>query len=87
MDFQMKDGRIVTVRQFREDDFEDLVAMFQGLSKEALRYGLPPYDRARLERWVSGLDGGIILLALDRERVVGVAAVFGPWNPRMKGVG
>jgi len=83
----MKDGRIITVRSYKADDFEALVSMFGRLSKDALQYGRPPYDRARLERWVSGLDGRIIVLALDRENVVGVAAIFGPRNSRLKGIG
>jgi RimJ/RimL family protein N-acetyltransferase len=87
MDFTLKDGRAVTVRSYRSEDFEAFLAMFQQFNKEALRYGLPPYDRARLERWVSSLDSGIILLALDGGRVVGAAAIFGPWHPRFKGIG
>jgi RimJ/RimL family protein N-acetyltransferase len=85
--FTMKDGRVVIVRSYDSGDFEALVFMFQHLSEEALRYGLPSYDRPRLERWVSGLRGGIILLALDGKRVIGVAVVFGRSNPRLKGVG
>lgn len=42
----MKDGRIVTVRSFEPEDFEAMLVMFESLSPEALRYGLPPYDRA-----------------------------------------
>jgi RimJ/RimL family protein N-acetyltransferase len=87
MDFALKDGRIVTVRSYKTDDFDAMVTMFQRLSGEALRYGLPPYDRTHLERWVSGLDGGILLLALDRETVVGAAVIHGPRLPRLKGVG
>jgi len=83
----MKDGRNITVRSYRSEDFEALLAMFQQISKEALQFGLPPYDRARLERWMSGLYGGIMLLALDEERVVGLAVIFGTWHPRLKGIG
>lgn len=83
----MKDGRIVSVRSYKSDDFEAVVSMFGQLSKDALQYGLPPYDRAHLERWVSGLDGGIIVLALDRENVVGVAVISGPRNARLRGIG
>ena len=85
--FKMKDGRVVTVRSYKSDDFEAMVSMFQHLSEEALRYGLPPYDRPRVERWVSGLSGGVILLALDGGRVIGVAVIFGRSNPRLRGVG
>jgi RimJ/RimL family protein N-acetyltransferase len=87
VDFALKDGRIVTVRSYNSSDFEAMVSMFQQLSEEALRYGLPPYDRTRLERWVSVLNGGIILLVLDGGRVVGVACIFGRGIPRLKGIG
>jgi putative acetyltransferase len=87
MDFRLKDGRIVTVRSFKPEDFEAMLAMFQSLSEEALRYGVPPYDRARLGRWVSGLEGGTLLLAFDGGRVVGVAMIFGRGRTRFKGIG
>ena len=61
--------------------------MFQRRNREALRFGIPPYDRPRLERWVSGLGGGILLLAIDQSNLVGVAMVFGRALSRMKGVG
>ncbi len=87
MSFHLKDNRIVTVRPYKYDDFESVVSMFQQLSREALRYVLPPYDRPWLQRKVSGLDGGIMLLVLDRERLVGVAAISALSNPRRRGVG
>jgi RimJ/RimL family protein N-acetyltransferase len=87
MDFQLKDGRVVTARAFRPEDFDSMLAMFDSLSKEALQFGLPPYDRPRLERWVSGLEGGVLLLALNRAQVVGVAMIFGRALTRLKGIG
>jgi len=64
-----------------------MLAMFQSLSAEALRFGLPPYDRARLERWVSGLEGGILLLTFDGRNVVGVAMIYGRGHTRLRGIG
>jgi len=87
MDFQMKDGRLVTVREFQQDDFEGLLGMFDSLSAKALRFGLPPYDRPRLERWISGLGGGVLFLALEGSRVVAVAMIFGRTLTRLKGIG
>jgi RimJ/RimL family protein N-acetyltransferase len=83
----MKDGRPVIIRSYAPGDFESIVSMFQQLSEEALRYGLPPYDRTRLERWVSAVDGGILLLVLDGATVVGVATIWGRQNPRLRGMG
>jgi RimJ/RimL family protein N-acetyltransferase len=87
MDYQLRDGRVVTVREFKREDFASMLVMFQSLSKEALQFGRPPYDQPRLERWVSGLEGGILLLALDRANVVGVSMIFGRALARLKGVG
>jgi len=85
--FQLKDGRGVFLRDFEREDFEPLVDMFQGLSKEALRFGLPPYDRTRLERWTANLDRDILLVALDGKRVVGVARIMGSALSGLKGIG
>lgn len=87
MDFRLKDGRVVTVWSFEPEDFEAMLAMFQSLSSEALRYGVPPYDRARLGRWISGLEGGMLILALEGRKVVGVAMVYGRGRTRFKGIG
>jgi RimJ/RimL family protein N-acetyltransferase len=85
--FQLKDDRAVFLRDFEREDFESLVDMFQGLSKEALRFGLPPYDRTRLERWTTNLDRDILLVALDGKRVVGVARIIGSALSGLKGIG
>jgi len=87
MQHKLKDSRVITAREFIPTDFDNMVAMFQSLSKEALRFGLPPYDRPRLERWITGLGEGILLLAFDRDKVVGAAMVFGGTRARLKGVG
>ena len=87
MQYQFQDGRVVTAREFIPTDFDSMLAMFQSLSKEALQFGLPPYDRPRLERWISGLGGGILLLVFDRNKVVGTALVYGDTRVRLKGVG
>ena len=82
----LKDGRQVSIRPYEANDFEKLVSMFASLSREALRYGSPPYDRARLGLWID-MKRNLLLLALDEERVIGVAAVAGSMRPRLKGVG
>ena len=87
MDYRLKDGVMVSLREFKAEDFDDMLAMFQSLNEKALQYGLPPYDRPRLERWVLGLGGGVLLLAWCRSKVVGVAMIFGRVHPRFKGVG
>jgi RimJ/RimL family protein N-acetyltransferase len=85
--FKLKDGRTVSIRNFERDDFEGLVAMFQGLSEEALQFGRPPYDRPRLERWTSDLESSILFIALDGKRVVGVTRIGGSALSGLKGIG
>ena len=87
MQYPFKDGRIITVREFAPGDFDNMVNMFQNLNKVALRFGLPPYDRPRLERRISGLGGGILLLGLDRDKVVAASMVYGRPRSRLRGVG
>ena len=87
MDFRLKNGRHIIIREFEPADLDGMVQMFQAMSKEALQFGLPPYDRPRLERWVAGLGGGVLLVAFDKAVVVGVAMVFGRAHARFKGIG
>jgi len=47
---RLKDGREVVVRRFSEGDKDGVVEMMASLSDEALRWGMPPYTRERLER-------------------------------------
>jgi RimJ/RimL family protein N-acetyltransferase len=84
--FTLKNGRIVSVRPYEADDFEKLLSMFASLSEAALRYGMPPYDRARLELWTD-MKRNLLFLALDGDRVIGVGTVWGSTRPREKGVG
>jgi len=67
----LKDGRAVRLETYRPEDKEALVYMYASMSPEAIKWGLPPYDRARIERWTSDLTNNIILLARSEDRVVG----------------
>jgi len=87
MEYRLKNGLLVIVREFKPEDFDGMVVMFKNLSGEALRFGLPPYDRPRLERWITGVGGGVLLLAFEHANVVGVAMVYGRENSRFKGIG
>jgi len=61
--------------------------MYASLSEETLKWGLPPYDRARIERWTSDFEHNIILLAMDSERVAGHMQVFVDSRSRFRGIG
>ena len=71
---------------YRPGDKEALVAMYASMSPDAIKWGLPPYDRARIERWTSDLTNNITLLARSEDRVVGHLQMFRIPFERRKGV-
>src|SRR5438132_11293573 len=73
-DAPLKDGRRIILTLYRPEDKEALVSMYANMSPEAIKWGLPPYDRARIERWTSDLTNNITLLARSEDRVVGTLA-------------
>lgn len=85
--WMLKYGETVHLRMYRPEDKEHLISYYGGLSKNTLRWALPPYDRIRIERWVSDPDHSIILLALHHEKIVGHLQVFTQNHPRFKDMG
>ncbi|MBX5327973.1 GNAT family N-acetyltransferase [Candidatus Bathyarchaeota archaeon A05DMB-5] len=62
--------------------------MYESLSDDAVRWGMPPYNRERLERgWFSNLQNIIALIALHEDNIVGHAQIFKNPNARRKGTG
>ena len=82
----LKDGREIILRLYRPEDKEALVSMYADMSPEALKWGMPPYNRARIERWTSDLTNNITLIARSEERVVGHLYMFRTPYERRKGV-
>ena len=85
-DALLKDGRRIILTLYRPEDKEALVSMYANMSPEAIKWGLPPYDRARIERWTSDLTNNITLLARSEDRVVGHLQMFRIPFERRKGV-
>jgi len=85
-DATLKDGRQIVLSLYRPEDKEALVSMYTSISSEAVKWGLPPYDRARIERWTSDLTNNMVLLARSEERVVGHLQMFRFPFERRKGV-
>jgi len=85
-DATLRDGRRMILTSYGPDDKEALVSMYASMSPEAVKWGLPPYDRARIERWTSDLTNNITLLARLEERVVGHLQMFRIPFERRKGV-
>ncbi len=83
----LKNGEKVDLRLYRPEDKEHLVSFYTSLSKNTLRWALPPYDRARVERWIADREGPLILLALHNDKIVGHLHIYTPPQPRLKGIG
>ena len=82
----LKDGRVVLIREFRMEAKEKLFQMYESLSAEAVRWGMPPYTRDRIEKWwLSNLQNLIPIVALHGDRIVGHAQIFTPAHTRRKG--
>jgi RimJ/RimL family protein N-acetyltransferase len=82
----LKNGRTVSLATYRPEDKEALVSMYASMSPEAVKWGLPPYDRARIERWTSDLTNNVTLLARSEQSVVGHLQMFRIPYERRKGV-
>ena len=83
----LKNGSALSLEMYRPEDKETLVTMYASMSPEAIKWGLPPYDRARIEYWNSDLTNNITLIARLEERIVGHLRLFRIPFERRKGVG
>ena len=55
------------------------------MSEEALRWGMPPYTRERIERWMRNIENLIILGAEHNRRLIGYAQIHKVSQPRRIG--
>src|SRR5947199_9287664 len=83
----LKDGRRVGIRLYRPADKEGLISMYAGLSQEALRWSMPPYNSQRIERWISNMENTIALLAHDENRGAGHLQISIGTSPTFRGMG
>ncbi len=86
-DIFLKDGRKIKLRAYSPSDLEALVSMYAGLSKETVQWGLPPYDRQKVERLTSDLGNKITVLAFSDSRIVGHLLIYTFPSERSKGIG
>ena len=82
---KLKDGRIVLIREFRIEDKESLIEMYESLSDEAVHWGMPPYSRERIERRLDNIQNLIALVAIYNGKIVGDAHIFKFPQSRRKG--
>jgi RimJ/RimL family protein N-acetyltransferase len=82
----LKNGSVLSLEAYRPESKESLVTMYASMSPEAMKWGLPPYDRARIERWTSNLTNNVILVARLEERIVGHLQMSSLTFERRRGV-
>jgi len=83
---KLKDVRKVMVRRFTESDKDRVAEMMASLSEEAVRWGMPPYTRERLDRgWWSSMENVTALVAVDGDRVTDYAGLRKSSHPRRRG--
>ncbi len=86
MKVRLKDGRELMVMRFTEGDKDGVAEMMASMSDEALRWGMPPYTRERLERgWWPNMENVAALVAVDGDRVAGYAGLRKFSHPRRRG--
>lgn len=61
--------------------------MYAGLSRDSLRWSMPPYNRERIDRFTSDPENKIILVATDRDRIIGHMQIGIATNARFRGIG
>jgi len=84
----LKNGSKSVIRRFTKDDKARVADMMSSLSEEAVRWGMPPYTKERLERgWWSNYDNLLALVAECDNRIVGYAQIRKQTHPRRRGVG
>lgn len=83
---KLKDGRTVQIRMFQPQDKEKLIEMYESLSDDAVRWGMPPYARERLEEgWFRNLQNITAIVAFYDDKTVGHAQIFKFPHSRRKG--
>jgi len=82
---KLKNGRIVLIKELRIEDKEKLIEMYESLSDEAVRWGMPPYTRETIERRFSNLQNLIGIVAFHEDKVIGDAHLYKFPYPRRKG--
>jgi RimJ/RimL family protein N-acetyltransferase len=82
---RLKDGREVAIRPLTTEDNEKIYEMFKAMSEEALRWGMPPYTRERIRRWMRNIENLIVLGAEHDKLLIGYAQIHKVSQPRRIG--
>ncbi|MFW9959121.1 MAG: GNAT family N-acetyltransferase [Candidatus Odinarchaeota archaeon] len=84
---KLRNGREVVVRFLTHKDKELLLDMVNSFSDDVILWGNPPYDEAKIDRWMNGADRGLSLVAVYNRKFVGISASYTNLLPRGKGIG
>ncbi|MGY5854946.1 MAG: GNAT family protein [Candidatus Thorarchaeota archaeon] len=84
---RLKDDRDITLRLLEIGDRDQLLNLFSKMSKKALEWGMPPYTKEIIDRWISNIEKLIPLVAIFDEEIVGYTTIFKHMHPREMGVG
>ena len=84
---ELRDDREVLLRLLKSTDREQLFSMVTDLSEDALRWSSPPYDESKIDRWMTGVEDGLSIVAIYEGRLVGISAIYQFQRPRQKGTG
>jgi L-phenylalanine/L-methionine N-acetyltransferase len=84
---RLKDDREITLRVLKLDDKNRLLDLFSTMSEKALEWGMPPYTKETIDRWLSNIEKLIPLVAVYEEQIVGYATIYKHVHPRARGVG
>lgn len=64
-------GREVHYRPYRESDFESLVSMYGDFDPTQRAQGVPPLTTEEIQEWISSVLGGVNVVAIINDEVVG----------------
>lgn len=84
---RLKDDREIALRLLQLDDRDRLLGLFSTMSEKALEWGMPPYTKETIDRWMSNFERLIPLVAVYDEQIVGYVAIYKHMHPRERGVG
>lgn len=83
---ELEDGREVLLRLLEISDRDRLLHLFSTMSEKALEWGMPPYTKETVDRWMSNFERLIPLVAVYQEQIVGFTSIFKHVHPRERGV-
>jgi ribosomal protein S18 acetylase RimI-like enzyme len=73
--FDDKEGRLVEIRPYEDEDFDAVVEMYADFDPADRAQGIPPATESRVRDWLENLLDGLNVAAWDGDRAVGHATL------------